>query len=106
MRRRFGVREADYVVRTVNAELLKLACKLGSDAAGSGGVREEDRAERDAGRARGDELERIAARRDPAHPDDREPGRRVAGGDRGERDRLPRRAREPAGSAGPPGWER
>src|SRR5213075_988811 len=76
MRRRFGVREADYVVRTVNAEPLQLACKLGSDAAGSGGVREEDRAECDAGRARGGELERIAAGRDPAHPDDREPGRR------------------------------
>ena len=71
MRRRFGVRKAEYVVQAVNAELLQLARKLGSHATGSAGVGEEDRPERDAGCARGDELERISAGLDSAHADDR-----------------------------------
>src|SRR5690349_17714750 len=56
-------------------------------------VAEENRPQSDVRGARGDQLERVAAGRHAAHPDDREPGRAIRVEDGGERDRLQRRPR-------------
>ena len=59
-------------------------------------VREEHRAEGDGARSGSEELERVAAGGDPAHPDNGQRGRPKARVDGRERDRLERRSRKTA----------
>src|SRR2546429_5008418 len=96
--RGFGlVGGADDVVRVGKAVGCQLGFQLGSDAGRGAGIGEETRAERDIARARGEQLERVAAPRDSTHADDRHAGRLVAGVDRSESERPERRARKATG---------
>src|SRR5438876_3873083 len=65
-----------------------LGGELGADSSGGFRVPEENGPERNRGRPAGDQLERVAARRDAAYADDRQRGGPVAGEDRRQRDRL------------------
>src|SRR5438445_1120243 len=67
-----------HVVYAGNREPRTLPDELFADPPRSVRIGEEDRAERNVLRARGDELEDVAARRDAAHPDDRKIGRAAA----------------------------
>src|SRR5207248_7178851 len=92
--------EADHVVKLANAKLADLICKLDSNPAGSGRIREQNRAERDTRSSCRNELERVSTGSDAAHTDDRQAGRRIAGIDGCKRDRLQRRSGETTGAAG------
>src|SRR5881628_1185492 len=59
-------------------------------------IREEDRSEGERGRSRGDEVERVTARFDAAHADDRKSGLAIGGEDRREGHRPEDRTGEPA----------
>src|SRR5215204_6111913 len=91
------VSEADGVLDRGESETLDLVEELGANTRGRAGVGEEDGSERHRGRAGGEQFEHVSARTDTAHADDRERRRAAARVHRGERDRLERGAREPAG---------
>src|SRR5947199_150010 len=70
--------------RVVVPELPRLARELFAHSGGRVWVREERRPERDVRRPGGDQLEGVASRRDPSHPDDLEARRAEAREDGGE----------------------
>src|SRR5436189_40961 len=88
--------EPDCVVHLVNTAGRQLTRNVGSDPAWRGRVGEQDRAQRDASGSGRDELEGVSSGGYSAHADDRQPGRRVAGVDGGQGDRLQRRSGEAA----------
>src|SRR4051812_49586555 len=74
------------VFRFDNASVFACSVELGADARGRAGVLEEDGSERDVAGPTGCKLERVAARFDAAHADDRQAGRLMADAHGVERD--------------------
>src|SRR6516165_8148717 len=76
-----GVCEPPHGLDGVEPEPVELDLELGPDPGRRIRIGEQNGAERDRRRPRGDELERVTSRRDPAHPDDRKGGRAATGED-------------------------